>query len=124
MFDDPKKELQELEDQLLAAERNNETAELDSEQFEELYDEILEEFGPNEESYVAPMPPSDPPIRNFANGYGKAPAYQPLGNDGDEILRDDEPVETAKGIRWLVILACLESMAIAGLAAYWFLRFA
>ena len=124
MFDDPKKELRALEDQLLAAERNNETAELDNEQFEELYDEILEEFGPKEESDPAPMPPADPPIRNFANGYGKGNVHQSLGHDGDEILPDDAPVESAKGIRGLVILACLECMAIAGLAVYWVLRFA
>ena len=119
MFDDPKKELRELEDQLLAAESNNETAELKNEQFEELYDEILEEFGPKEETFIAPMPPSDPPIRNFANGYGKA-----LGRDGDEILDDDEPVEAPRGVRGLVLLACLECVAIACLAVYWFLRFA
>ena len=121
MFDDPKKELQELEDQLLAAEGRDDTAELDQAQFEAIYDEILEEFGPKEASHAAPMPPSDPPIRNFANGYGK---YQSLGHDGDEILPDDEPVVPEKSIRGLVILACLECAAIAGLAVYWFLRFA
>ena len=46
MFDDPKKELRELEDQLLAAEEEHKTAELDEQEFQELYNEILEEFGP------------------------------------------------------------------------------
>ena len=124
MFDDPKKELQELEDQLLAAEDDQETADLDTAEFEKLYDEILEEFGPGKASQPEPDAPAELPIRNFANGYGKAVAPQPLGTDGDEILADDEPLEAPKPIRGLVILACLETLAIAGLAVYWFLRFA
>ena len=119
MFDDPKKELQKLEDQLLEAEINHETAQLNNEEFEELYDKILEEFGPREQSDGAPV--SDPPIRNFANGYGKAVPAQPLA-DGDEILSDDEPVVPQKGTRGLVILACLECLAIAGVAVYWLLN--
>ena len=121
MFDDPKKELRELEDQLLAAESNNETAELNNEQFEELYDEILEEFGPKEESFTAPLSPSDPPIRNFANGYGGVVRTPPLPA-GDEILPDDEPVPTEKGGRGLIFLAVVESLAIAGLVMYWVLN--
>lgn len=122
MRNDPKKELRELEDQLLAAEMNQESAQLDQREFEALYDEILEEFGPGHTA-PAPVPSSDPPIRNFANGYGKHPAQQPLGTDGDEILPDDEPVDTPRGTRGLVILACLECLVIAGLVVYWVLNF-
>ena len=119
MFDDPKKELQELEDQLLAAEINHKTAELNNEEFEELYDNILAEFGPQDQPDGTPV--SDPPIRNFANGYGKAVPAQPLP-DGDEILDDDEPAAPKKGVKGLVFLAALEILAIAALAGYWILE--
>ena len=119
MIADPKKELQELEDQLLAAEINHETAELNNEEFEELYDKILEEFGPREQHDGAPV--SDPPIRNFANGYGKAVPAQPLPA-GDEILEDDEPAAPKKGVKGLVFVAVLEILAIAALAAYWLME--
>ena len=115
MFDNPKKELRELEDQLLAAEMNHKIAELNKEEFEELYDGILEEFGPALEQNGSP---SDPPIRNFANGYGKgapaaaAPAHQPV----------EAPPVRRKGVRGLLIAICLELLAIAGLTAYWYLN--
>ena len=102
MFDDPKKELQNLEDQLLAAESNHETAKLDNDQFEELYDTILEEFGP-----LASQNGAEPPIRNFANGYGS------------DAAPGDETADHPKGGKGLVLLVCLEIMAIAALAAYW-----
>ncbi|MBQ8239125.1 MAG: hypothetical protein IJZ39_13380 [Oscillospiraceae bacterium] len=123
MFDDPKKELQALEDQLLAAEAQQETSELDDAEFEKLYDEILEEFGPRKASGGdAPVQP-EPPIRNFANGYGGVVHSRPIGTDGDEILPDDEPVPTEKGGRGLVVLAVLECAAIAGVVVYWALNF-
>ena len=115
MFDDPKKELRELENQLLEAEMNHETAELNSDEFEELYDGILEEFGPRENLDGTTVSSVDPPIRNFANGYGKSAAYQP---------RVPEPVVEApvraKGVKGLLIVMCLELLAIAGLTAYWY----
>ena len=114
MFDDPKKELQKLEDQLLAAEINHETAELNNEEFEELYDRILEEFGPREQHDG--MPDSDSPIRNYANGYGRDLTA------GDEIIPDEEPAPRKKGVKGLVFLVTLEVLAIAGLAAYWIME--
>ena len=120
MFDDPKKELQALEDQLLAAEKNDETAELDTAEFEKLYDEILEEFGPKEESHVAPLPPSDPPIRNFANGYGRAVPKAPA----EPVYEYDyRPSHADKSIRGLTMLASIECAAIAAVAIYWFFHF-
>ena len=122
MFDDPKKELRELEDQLLAAEENKEESGLDDAEFERLYDEILEEFGPKKSAPETPRVSEEAPIRNFANGYGVVRS-QPIGTDGDELLPDDEPVPTEKGSKGLVFLAILESLAIAGLAVYWTLSF-
>ena len=122
MFDDPKKELQELEDQLLAAEEKKEESGLDDAEFERLYDEILAEFGPKK-SAPEPVPaaPEEAPIRNFANGYGGVVRTPPLPA-GDEILPDDEPVPTEKGGRGLIFLAVVESLAIAGLVMYWVLN--
>ena len=69
MFDDPKKELKELEGELLAAEGAQEPAMLDETEFGALYDEIRAEFAPRND---------EPPIRNFANGYGNA--YTPAAS--------------------------------------------
>lgn len=123
MFDDPKKELRELEGQLLAAEEEQKASELNDAEFERLYDEILAEFGPKQASgEPAPAAP-EPPIRNFANGYGGVVRNQPIGTDGDEILPDGEPVPNEKGSKGLVFLAILECAAIAGLVVYWVLNF-
>ena len=97
MFDDPKKELRELEGQLLAAETKD------------------EETG---EFYGIPEDPSDPPIRNFANGYGRAvPSRPPVT---DPVLPEEPQKKEPRG---LVILACAECVAIAAVAVYWFIRF-
>ena len=68
MFDDPKKELKALEGQLLAAEGDPDTAMLDEKEFEALYNEIRSEYNPRT---------VEPPIRNFANGYGRSCAPRP-----------------------------------------------
>ena len=119
MFDNPKKELQELEGQLLAAEN----AEENQDNFEEIYNGILEEYGPRENPGSASVSTDDPPIRNFANGYGRAVQNQPLGTDGDEILDDAAPAPAQKGVRGLVVLACLECLGIAAIAVYWVMNF-
>ena len=121
MFDDPKKELQELEDQLLAAEENQEPSALDDAEFERLYDEILAEFGPKKSSGEAVPAETEAPIRNFANGYGGVVRTPPLPV-GDELLSDDESVPSEKGSKGLIFLAILECAAIAGLAAFWIMN--
>ena len=68
MFDDPNKELKRLEDQLLRSEMTDE-------EFERFYDELYDEFGPQEdktddvEDLLADSPART--VRNFANGYGR-----------------------------------------------------
>lgn len=114
MNENPRKE---LEDQLLAAEMNHETAQLNNDEFEKLYDEILEEFGPAD---IPGMTTSDPPIRNFANGYGKGAPSQP--SHIPEPPAAQEPPVRRKGVKGLVILLCLELAAIAGLSVYWALN--
>ena len=118
MFDDPNKELQKLEDQLLKAEMNQEAAELNNEEFEELYGNILAEFGPREKNDGTTEAAAEPAIRNFANGYGQSGQTQTV-KAGDEILGDDEPAVPKKGVKGLVFLSVLEIAAIAALAAYW-----
>ena len=114
MFDDPKKKLRELEDQLLAAEENEKFhAEQDAE-FQKIYEEVLAEFG------SVDAPEQEPPIRNFANGYGKdfhRPMQKPV-----EIpvkIPDPEPVQPREHSGFLTFLFCVECLAIAGVAVFW-----
>ena len=116
MFDDPKKELQELEDQLLAAE---ECTEVDEEEFQRIYAEVLAEFG------SAVVSDQEPPIRNFANGYGRN--IQPVTPAVPEPMPVPEPVQGApeprqskrERVGGLVFLAVVECLIFASLAAWW-----
>ena len=128
MFDNPKKELERLEQQLLAAEIDEE-----DEDFESLYDEIYDEFGA-EESYEVDeelkrmLNYTDVPIRNYSNNYGQSDrdvAGRAAGFDADEedYYMDTERYVASpkkkKGIRGLLVLACLEAIAIIALAVWW-----
>ena len=116
MFDDPKRKLQELEDQLLAAEDN--TLEQEDE-FQKIYAEVLAEFGPGDAQE------QEPPIRNFANGYGRnvqpvTPVAPPPMPEPEPILEQEAPARTKRErIAGLVFLAVIECLIFAGLAAFW-----
>ena len=116
MFDDPKRKLQELEDQLLAAEDN--TLEQEDE-FQKIYAEVLAEFGPGDTQE------QEPPIRNFANGYGRnvqpvTPVVPPPMPEPEPILEQEAPARTKRErIAGLVFLAVIECLIFAGLAAFW-----
>ena len=134
MFDDPRKELRRLEEQLLAEEAPQPPAPeedvwLDDE-LEEARRLLGDELSGDEED--------DPPVyRNYANGYGSHPPVRNYANgygqpgrvrNRDRFDRDleeysdqvhDEPRE--KGVRGLVILACLELLGIAAVIVYWLL---
>ena len=107
MFSDPKKELQELEDQLLAAEQ--ETSEND-EEFQRIYAEVLAEFGP------VVSHADEPPIRNFANGYGRD-FHKPIQQPVEQIL--PEPPAPREHFGFLTFLFCLECLLFAGVAISW-----
>lgn len=124
MFDDPKKELQRLEDELLKAEMNDE-------EFERFYSDLYEEFGPKEEDLLAGSPAKK--VRNYANGYGQTnqpkqpgavrqsgngqkPASRPTYSDSH---RSAAPAKKEKGIKGLVITACCLSLAIVAIVIYW-----
>ena len=105
MFDDPKKELQELEDQLLAAEKEDT-------EFQGLSDDILAAYAP------VNLDMEEPPIRNFANGYGRNIPQTPVTAKPDATI----PVIVEKKPRGLIFLAAAEGLAIAGVAVYWLLN--
>ena len=128
MFDDPKKQLKDLEDQLLAAEMTDE-------EFERFYGDIYEEFGRHkqddwqeQEDLLADQPARI--VRNYANGYGKtadrsAPKSQPKPNPRNAYAdngRSVPPQNKETGIKGLVITACLLSLGIVAVVLWWILR--
>ena len=112
MFDYPKKELEELEDQLLAAEENPENTMLDEQEFEALYNEILVEFGHQND---------EPTVRNFANGYGKnAPQPEQYEQVCEPVTPQEAPPQKKrKGNRGLVLTIIAEVVAIGAVVAFW-----
>lgn len=145
MFDDPRKELKRLQDELLAAEEEDAVE-------DDLSDiaDLLEEYTAEDEDYEACFEENyedeyDQPqyrnyangygakVRNYANGYGQGtarsaprsvPEEQPL--DEDSVLYRDDYLESRKkpkekGVRGLVILACLETLGILAVLVRWIL---
>ena len=109
MFDDPKKELEQLQKQLLEEEEWF-ARELDSAK------QMIGDAPAYKPAKPAPKKASAPkapegaaPVRNYANGYG-----------ADE-KKDKGKKKKKKGIRGLVILAALETLGIVGIVAYWIL---
>lgn len=134
MFDDPKKELQRLEEALLEEEEEERQEEqqtseddyLDQKVIDEaLYgadqkwlddlNQILEESEPEEEEKEEPRPVRR--RKNPAVDYGKA-VYEDEGElDEDQAVFDDEP--KPKGIGCLLIVAILELLGILAIAGWW-----
>ena len=111
MFDNPKKELKALEGQLLAAEENQETAMLDEKEFETLYNEIRAEFTPRVE---------EPPIRNFANGYGTPRACAPQSAPRPEPqTAPAQKKRKQKGNGGLGFIVFLEIVTMAVVGGFW-----
>ena len=113
MFDDPKKELQWLQEQLLAEEENVSPQEPD---FDEELDDILRLIGEE----ATPRVSRETAVRNFANNYGQEEEDEEEDSDAlycDEI--SDAPKEKEKGIGGLVFLAVLETLGILAVAAWW-----
>ena len=108
MFDDPKKELQRLEEELLAADVSEEALlaeDMSKEEFDLMYDEILEEYGATPQAQPEQAPTAITP-------------------DADDSYIDyDQYIQpTAKSNRGLVIAICLESLGIVGLVIWWLVR--
>ena len=101
MFDDPKKELQRLEDELLKHDQVDD-------EFEKFYQDIFREFGePEEPRAVAPAAKHTDAPRNMT--YADTP-------------RAVAPAKK-KSNKGLVILLCIEIAGILGVAGYWLAKF-
>lgn len=111
MFDDPKKELKRLEEQLLKAEMTDDD-------FEKFYSEIYKEFGPASSNEDLSK---DVPVHKNSNPSGRTQTSRPR-NDYADAKRALAPKKKAKGIRGLVITACLESAGIIAIVLWWVLR--
>jgi len=119
MFDDPRKELERLQAQLLE----------DDEWFEKELESARALIGdaprkpakkngnkakPRQEEVHRKQPKARKaaaPVRNYANNYGQD--KPPVRNNG--------AAKPQKGIGGLVVLALLETMGIVGVVAYWLL---
>jgi hypothetical protein len=106
MFDDPQKELDQLQKKLLAEDDANKWLDDELEATRRLLDG----------EPAAPAPNAAEKIRNFANGYGMADY-------------EDEPEETPENelshkrtIRNLVVVALIELAGIVGILGYWFIK--
>ena len=108
MFDDPKEELRRLQQRLLAEEDREEP---------ESDEDWLEDAPCDEEEEE----PEEPPVRNYANGYGKARNRDRADLDLEDYSEEVYHAPREKGVGGLVALACLELLGIAALAFYWFL---
>lgn len=120
MFDDPKKELERLEEELLAADNKDD-------EFERFYADIFDEFGAQPKAEK----PAAQPLkegRNYANGYGTrpekaAPRKEETAEDYQDTDRRSVPVrKKKKGNGGLVLLAILECLGIIGVVLWWVLR--
>ena len=131
MFDDPQKELEQLQAKILEQE----------DWFEKELDSAKRMIGDMSASgkpqSAAAQPKAAPvtsaptaaaaktaPVRNYANGYGTQPIrknVQPLKPEEDYDREELEPKK--KGIRGLVILALLETAGILVLGGYWLMYF-
>ncbi|MGN0978050.1 MAG: hypothetical protein ACI4PH_08355 [Faecousia sp.] len=118
MFDDPKNTLRRMEEELRAAEYEEEAEEPDGE-FDYADDSWLEDakalIGEDEEI----------PIRNHANGYGTRPRNYAMYEEYDEEELDEDAVlyaqepQKKKGIGGLVLLALLEVLGILVVLWWW-----
>ena len=106
MFDDPQKNLGQLQKELLAEEDANKW----------LDDELAETRRLLDGDEAEPVVTKAEMVRNFANGYGAADY-------------EDEPEETPENelshkrtIRNLVVVALIELAGILGVLGYWFIR--
>jgi hypothetical protein len=109
MFDNPKKELEKLEKQLLE----------DEEWFQRELDSAKRMIGQVPAKQQRPSAPRTPQAPKAAPK--SAPARSSGSKPKAQAVPVKEPVEKKKSNKGLVILACAETLGILGLAAYWVL---
>lgn len=126
MFDDPRKELQRMQQELLAAEE---------EEWDDLSDiqDLLDDYEEEDsiEALLAEFGTEETPVRNYANSYGGRSArpvfdYQETDDELDDdavLYREDarkkKGKKKEKGVGGLVFLAVLETIGILAIAAWW-----
>ena len=117
LFDDPKKELRRLEEQLLAEEEDNR----EEDELEELLEEYSEDADLEElfeESYQEESDAYGPQYRNFANDYGRAmtEALWEEEQDSDRVVYSDDyeapKKKKKKGIGEVIFLVLLDFVLI------------
>ena len=132
MFDNPKKELERLEQQLLAAEMDiDEEVE---EEFDDLYEDIYDEFGEEapydvDDELESLLNGTELPIRNYSNNYGapERELYDRAAGFDTEIEEEEYHMDESryaappkkKGFRGLVIFTLLQAIVIIALALWW-----
>ena len=121
MFDDPKKELQRLQEQLLAQEEESAPEEAFPEaDFDEELDDIIRLISDEKKP---PQVSRETAYRNFANNYGQEPEVEEEEESAalycDEIEDEPQPKKKEKGIGGLVFLAVLETLGILAITAWW-----
>ena len=109
MFEDPKKELKALEGRMLAAEESREAPLLDDD-FETLFNEIKAEYGPRN---------NEPPVRNFANNYGRPTAPRPASRPAPAPAPAPVPEPRKKRKTGLGFLIFLEIVALIAVLGFW-----
>ena len=120
MFDDPKKELQWLQEQLLAQEEESAPEEAFPESdFDEELDDIIRLISDEKKP---PQVSRETAVRNFANNYGREPEEEE--EESVALYCDDtndvpQPKKKEKGIGGLVFLAVLETLGILAIAGWW-----
>ena len=105
MFDEPKKELNDLDAVLQSLDQKDEF-------FEDFYAQILEEYGDA---------PAEQPVREAPPAAAPVQKAQPA----DSAYADKKkapPVKKSNAVRNLSIVVIAELLGIAGIAAYWFFR--
>ena len=104
MFDDPKKELQRLEEELLKYEQKDD-------EFERFYQDIFREFGEPEAEETRAVAPE---AKRSAN----APRNMTYADTPRAVAATPK-----KSNRGLVILLLIEIAGILGIAGYWLMKF-
>ena len=127
MFDDPKKELNRLQRQLLAEEEPEQEADFYEEYLDE--EDWLDQEIAEAKAMVGYEEEEEPPVRNFANGYGRNVPHQPARYENTpsrpayrghvNTYEEEIPEEPEENLRGLVILAWLLTLGIVAVAAYW-----
>jgi len=109
MIHDPRKTMEQLEEQLHVAENVDD-------EFERFYSDLYKEFGqkPVKEEPAEDML-SDVPVRRIPGPYDP-PTARPDYADQHRAVRKD------KDIPKLMLLICLELLGIAGIVAWWIFR--